>query len=261
MPAMPASSSAAPNRTVPPTAPRRGPSIGAVVGGVIVLVVAAVAIAAIAVVVTRGSSTSATEPTATPAFTGGLAVWFTSSDPGSHTALLPDGLAGCVQQKLDVGDATAVSALQRPADDDRLANDTDIHVFRALRDCDLSGSAEVLTGQGNVFSEFGVHAIAQQQCVMEHFITGVAALNEHVTAGMKARIDARLVTAFQACVPISVGLASVLTTAHVSTPDQARCIGSEMATTIRWSDLFNVDTPAGKQKLNAALLAAIPHCR
>jgi hypothetical protein len=79
---------------------------------------------------------------------------------------------------------------------------------------------------------------------------------------MKARIDARLVSSFQACVPIGVGLTSVLaSTAHGPTPDQARCIGSEMATTIHWSDLFKVDTPAGKQKFDAALLAAVPHCQ
>ncbi len=250
-------------RAIPSAAPQgRGRWVGAVVGAVVVLVVAAVAVAAIVVVVNRGSSTSASEPTATPAFADGLAVWFTSADPGSHAALLPDGLAGCVQQKLTVGDVTAVAALQQPADHDRIGNETEIHVYRSLKACDLSGSAEVLTGQGNVFSDFGVHAIAQQQCVMEHFITGVAALSDHVTATMKPRVDAKLVASFQACVPISVGLAGVLaSTTHGPTPDQARCIGSEMATTIHWTDLFKVDTPAGKQKLNAALLAAMPHCQ
>jgi hypothetical protein len=257
MPAMPASS---PARTAA-AAPRRGPSIGAIIGGFVVLVVAVVAVAAIAMVVTRGSSNAANGPTATPAFTNGLAVWFTSTDPGSHTALLPDGLAGCVQQKLDVGDATAVSALRRPADDERIQRATDIHVFRALRACDLSGSAEVLTGQGNIFSKFGVHAISQQQCVMEHFISGVASLNDRITANLRPRIDAKLLASFQSCVPIGVGLTAIMSQiSHPPTPDQAQCIGRDMATTIHWSDLFNITDPAVKQKFSAALTAAVPRC-
>ena len=247
--------------SAPPSSPGPAQRAGRVVGGIVVLVVAAVAIGAIVVVVGRGSSNRSSSPAATPAFASGLAVWFTSSDPGSHPVLLPDGLAGCVQQKLTVGDAGAISALQVPSDQDHLTSATQINVYRALESCDLSGAAEVFTGQGAVFAEMGVHAIGQQQCVTEHFIEGVAAFDEHATGPIRPRIDAEMERAFQACVPIAEGLAAVLARVHGPTPDQAQCISQAMATTIRWTDLFHIKEPASKQKFDTALRAAITLCR
>jgi len=249
--------SAARRDPVPP--PKRRP-IGAALKVVVVLVVAVVGIGAVVAVVMRDSDKNKAAPAATPTFTSGLTVFFSTSSPGASPVVLPDDLPGCVQQKLTVGEASEISALHRPADSDRLSDATNIHVFRAVRDCDLAGAAEVLTAQKDIFSSLGVNDISQQECVMQHVINSLAALSDATTGSMDGHTRVALEAAFKTCVPLASALASSLHLDKGIPTDAAKCIADNLQGKVTWADLF-ADTPADKAKFEAAVRTAVPACQ
>jgi hypothetical protein len=226
---------------------------------VAVVVVAVVAVGAVGYVVTKGMKDKST-PAATPAFSAGLTAFFSTTSAGANPVVLPDDLPGCVQQKLTEGEVAEISALHRPADANRLSDRTGIHVFRAVQGCDLAGAAEVLTAQKDIFSGLGVAAISQQECVMQHLITGIAALPDSTTGSMDTQTRKALESSFKACVPFGQAFASSLHVSKGIPTDAATCIADRMSGTITWDDLFAQQTPQVKAKIEAAIQQAVPDC-
>jgi len=247
-----------PRRELPPS--DEGHPVGTLVKVLAVVVVAVVAVGAVGYLVMRNSDEKST-PTATPAFSAGLTAFFSTTRAGASPVVLPEDLPGCVQQKLTVGEVADISGLQRPADADRLADQTGIDVYRAVRDCDLAGAAEVLTAQEDFFSKLGVADLAQQQCVMEHFISGIAALPDSTTGSMDIPTRRALESSFKGCVPFAEAFASTLHVSNGIPTDAATCIADRLGDVITWSDLFNDGSPPIKAKIEAAIRQAVPACR
>jgi hypothetical protein len=224
-----------------------------------VVIVLLLGAGAIVYVVAHGSE-GTNVPAATPAFTAGLTTWLSSGDAGASPIVLPQDLPGCVQHKLDPAQVSEMSGVKTPSSN--ISDETGIDVFRALKACDRAGAAEVLTGQENIFASLGVHDISQQECVMQRLIDNVAALPETTAGAMQPHIDDALKKSFPSCVPVAVALTQIVMVArHELAPsDMTRCIASATSSSITWDDLFADNTPAGKQKLQAAVAAAAHAC-
>src|SRR5262249_14671660 len=117
------------------------------------------------------------------------------------------------------------------------------------KDCDLPGAAEVLTAQKDVFSSFGVNAISQQECVMQHFISGIAALPDSTSGSMDAPTQRVLESSFKVCVPFQLAMASVLHLRSGIPTDAAACIAEHLTGKLSWADLFAPQTPQMKAKI------------
>jgi hypothetical protein len=240
-------------------------SAGNTVSLVIIAVACLLAVGAVVYVVQNGADTKKA-PTATPAFTAGLPILFSiNTDAGAADQVpsLPEALAGCAEAKLSPSDVTAISALQVPSDVDKVPLGIQIRAIRAARGCDRVGVAEAMTGQGNAFSDLGVHSLDQQQCVMEHFEDGVAAQDDSSQALVSdATILSVMAPAFQACVPLSTGLAALLAGVdNPPPPDVAACIARAMAPSSSWIELFTLGSdPAAQAQFTAGLTAARGTC-
>lgn len=229
-----------------------------------VVVVALGAVGAVAYVVLHSKMDTQKTLPSSPAFASGLALVFTNSDPGSQPVNLPDDLPGCVQAKLDAGDIAAISALQVPADTNNLSSFTQVDAFKAARTCDRVGLAQAMSSQGNLFSDFGVNSIARQQCVNEHVIDYLASLDPTQPLSQTAT-NQQLEAAFQSCVPISAALTALaLGSTPPPSPDQAECIGDQMASGTSWAQIWAITvanpTPAAKAAFDQLVRAALASC-
>jgi hypothetical protein len=246
-----------PSGTAFPSVPKRRGVGGHIVQIVVVALVVVAAVGAVGYVVLHGSMNKK-GPQATPEFAAGLADVFSDSSQGAQAVALPDGLAGCVQAKLTPGDIDAVSALQQPSSN--LDPDVEIRTYRAARACDRAGVSQAVASQGNEFAALGVNSIDQQQCVKEHLVDFIAALDDtkpYTTADTRRGTQ----DAFQACVSINSALKSILEgIPNPPTPDQAACMADEMAPSISWSDLFSDKDPAVGAKISGLTRTAATHC-
>ncbi len=248
---------------IPPQTRTR--TAGNMVSVVIIAVAAVLAVGAVVYVVQKGTNKEK-RPEAAPAFAAGLPIVFSiNTDPAvpDQVPSLPDALAGCAQAKLSAADVGAISALQVPTDVDKLPLGIQIRAVRAARDCDRAGVAEAMTGQGNAFSDLGVHSIDQQQCVMEHFEDGVSKQDDSSAALVSdATILAVMAPSFQACVPLATGLDALIGAIDNPPPtDVAACMAKSMAPSSSWIELFTLDSdPAAQAQFKAGLTTAAAAC-